>query len=448
MKAVLLVVAILLSLLPSSLCWATNGMNTIGFGAISPAMGGADLAAVDNATAMNINPAGLCTCADPELGLGVSLLGPQLHHRDTLGNDRDGEENFFTLPLLTFAMPMRETGLTLGVGVFSQGGMGAEFRELATPFAAQGLGSVPGQEVPSTDKIFSDVRYIKFTPTLAWQTPVRGLRLGVSLNAGYAQTELKFFPNTSVFIDNNGDLDAGDPGEVAFAGLDMRDMRGFGFGARTGFQYQIGALTLGGAYLSETPLDFDDGTMAVNLSAAGLGKVRYDAEMKGFSWPRQAGLGASWRFGKRLRLAADIDWIDWSSAIRTIRIKLSRPDNPAAPRTQEIAFPMNWRDQWVYAVGLEWNPRDTWKFRLGYNHGNSPVPDNTLTPLFPAIIEDHLTGGVGTTFGPWAFDAAVEWGLPAEQRNDNPDPAVNPFGPGTVERHSQVTVHLMARRFF
>lgn len=421
---------------------ATNGMNMIGYGAVSPAMGGADLAMVDNATAMNINPAGLCACVAPEVGLGLSLLAPRLEHRDGLGNTVDAEDRIFPLPLLTYAAPLDGTRFTFGFGLFSQGGMGAEFQNLRTPFAAAGLGSAPGQSVPTHDDTFSDLRYLKATPTVAWLTADGRLRLGVSLQVGYVQAAMKFFPDTSVFLE-------GEAGSTtAFAGMDLEGLSGFGYGARYGFQYHLGEVTIGGAYLSETDFEFRDGTMDLNLSAMGLGKVKYDARMTGMNWPRQAGLGINWPAFSWLRVAADVDWIDWSSAMKTVKIRLNDPSNPAAPSSQAIAIPMNWKDQWVYAIGLEIRPTPDWVLRLGYNHGDSPVPDATLTPLFPAIVEDHLTVGAGFALGRWQVDLGIEWGLPARQKNRNPDPQVNPFGGGSQERHSQLTTHLMLRRYF
>lgn len=54
----LILLAIFIALL--SHVWATNGMNMIGYGVVSSGMDGADLAVVDNASAMNINPAEMC----------------------------------------------------------------------------------------------------------------------------------------------------------------------------------------------------------------------------------------------------------------------------------------------------------------------------------------------------------------------------------------------------
>ena len=83
----------------------------------------------------------------------------------------------------------------------------------------------------------------------------------------------------------------------------------------------------------------------------------------------------------------------------------------------------DWEDQWVFGLGAQWKPAEKWALRLGYNYGKSPVkvhngwnpnpfdPTNTVdvqgTPVnrvgyetlriigFPAIVEHHITGGVG-----------------------------------------------------
>src|SRR5690606_34352113 len=47
-----------------------------------------------------------------------------------------------------------------------------------------------------------------------------------------------------------------------------------------------------------------------------------------------------------------------------------------------------------YALGAEYSPGcgdDTWRF--GLNYAKSPVPDSTLSPLYPAISEWHYTMG-------------------------------------------------------
>ena len=110
-----------LTLFPVSSASASNGMNLIGFGAVSISMGGADLAVTDNAAAMNINPAGIGWCTEPQLDLGVGFFSPSLTHTDRLGNDRDDSLGRVPVPFVGYVHPVGD--LTLGIGMFFQGGL-------------------------------------------------------------------------------------------------------------------------------------------------------------------------------------------------------------------------------------------------------------------------------------------------------------------------------------
>jgi long-chain fatty acid transport protein len=215
-----------------------------------------------------------------------------------------------------------------------------------------------------------------------------------------------------------------------------------------GFQYRNGNLALGGAYFTETSLDLDDGNIDLNMKALGLGKVNYDAEISGFAWPRRAGLGVAYRVSPMLLISGDVDWINWSSAIERLTIKIKVPSNAPLGVPREIPFEMNWDDQWVFAVGVEITPAEGWALRFGYNHGDTPIPNDFLRPMFPAIGEDHFTAGLGFTKGRWTFDMGAEYVLETEKTNNSRDPTVNPFGPGSQETLSQFMAHFMLRVAF
>lgn len=411
---------------------ATNGMNMIGYGAVSSAMGGADLALSDNVMAMNINPAGLSGCCGAQLSIGDSVMQSRNHHQDHHGNDLTASEDAFHLPLLAWAQPLPAQSLIVGLGLFAQGGMGVTYRQLRMPFAdAVAMAD-------ERDELSSSISYMKLTPTVAWYSEDRRLKLGISLNAGYAEAAMKLFPHTSLFVDNNGDGDGTDDGELAFAGMDFHDSRAFASGLRFGFQYQIGSLTIGGAYLTATDLDFNHGTTRINYSAMGLGGVDYDTRLSGFNWPRQAGLGVSYQCSSRLKIAADVDWINWSAAVKNIQFRLSHPNSSAAPALLSYDYPMQWHDQWVFAIGAEYRLNHWLVVRGGYNHGNNPVPARNLLPFFPAISEDHITAGVGMQWQRWQLDVAAEWALETRVHSNNSLYCHHGF----EEQASQFTSHL------
>jgi len=173
----------------------------------------------------------------------------------------------------------------------------------------------------------------------------------------------------------------------------------------------------------------------------GLGQaVRYDAEMDGFTFAAQAGIGTAFRATDRWLIALDVKRYFWDDAIDTIRVVGTNPSVQGAPSRIEMPFVFNWKDQWVLALGNEWRLSDALTLRAGYNYGENPVPDETLTPLFPAITEHHLSVGAGATRGALTYEFAVEHAFNSSQTNNNPDPMVNPFGPGARVDHSQWTV--------
>jgi long-chain fatty acid transport protein len=424
-------------------------MNMIGYGAESVAMGGADLALTSSPSAMNINPAGIGRAERPEVSFALGTIEPSLQHTDRLGNDTEDTLERYPMPFVGYVHPAGD--FSFGIGLFIQGGMGAEYQGLTTPFAAMSKSNqLPatffgGSQIPSTDATLTKLAHAKFTPTIAWQALPK-LTLGASFNVSYATADMQLFPNTSVRADLDGSGTAGDsPGDFFF-GMDGDDMSGVGYGFRLGFQYETGDLALGGSYATETELNLDGGTMTMNLAALGLGKVPYDCEMSGLTWPRQAGLGLAYRVRPRLLIAADLDWVDWSNALSTVMIELDNPAVAGAPPAREVPLRMGWEDQWVWAAGMEFRNWQRWVGRLGFNHGASPVPDAMLRPLFPAIAENHLTGGAGYKQGPWIFDLALEYALETEKTNSSADLSINPFGPGAQESLSQVTFHFMVRR--
>lgn len=116
--------------------------------------------------------------------------------------------------------------------------------------------------------------------------------------------------------------------------------------------------------------------------------------------PQQFGTGLAYHFTDwNTRVEANAKWINWSNA------------------TGYDDF--DWDDQWVFSIGAEFEPMDRLFLRVGYNYGKNPVKEhngfsgmNTVQGKtmpayyyetfriigFPAIVEHHLTFGVGYQF--------------------------------------------------
>lgn len=414
---------------------ATNGMYLAGYGSEAAGRAGANLGVADRAMGLQANPAGIAQLQGQHLSIDLQLLAPKLRYSgDPAGNAIDGENALFAMPSLTWVRGTPESPWNFGLALISQGGMGAHFIGYRTPFG-------------TTDETFSEVRFLTATPTASYAiTP--DLALGVSGNLGYSDVRFRFFPNTSFY--NDGGTPTNPADDMGFFGANMvgraKSMNASG---RVGVMWRaLPQLQLGAVYQTETTGSYKNGKLQLNETAVGLGLVNYEAEVDGFSWPEQFGVGAQVHPLDRLMVALDARLYRWSGAMARIDVKGSSPDK-ASPLTNPLMpFVFDWKDQWVYIAGLEYRATRDLTLRTGFNFGADPVPATTLNPLFPAITEKHATAGFSYTLQATTLNLAVERAFSSSVTNTNADPNVNPFGPGAAVDHSQWTVSLGVSRAF
>jgi long-chain fatty acid transport protein len=425
----LVALLLLLFLLPSTTL-ATDGMYLAGYGTEAMGRGGAGIAVADRALGLQFNPSGISQLQGNHFSLDLQVLMPSLHYNDAppLSNDVDGANRSFYMPTFAYVRGGRETPWTWGIGLVSQGGMGATFVYDRTPFGTR-------------DQTYSQVRFATLTPCVAYSIN-DNLSLGLSANIGWSDIVFRFWPDTSFY--------SGGPTPVAFFGPKLVDPA-----STLNYSFRLGAMwrvhpkvQIGAEYQNKTHSDYKGGTLGLNMSAIGLGEVLYDARVSGFTWPEQYGVGVQFRPAEKWVIALDVKRYNWSNAIDVIEVKGTNPNNPSAAAEVTLPFVFQWKDQTVYALGGEWRASDDVTVRAGYNYGNNPVPDDTLNPLFPAITEKHATVGLGWNHGASTLNFAVERTFGNTQTNNNPNSAVNPFGPGATVEHSQWTVAVGLTRAF
>ena len=432
-------------LAPSPSVLASNGTNLPAYSAAALGQGGADLVSVNDTSPLNNNPAALSLVPGSRVDLTLMYIQPFYHYSDA-SNDLNAHNDGYLPGNLAYAGHLGSNNeylrrLTIGGGIFSQGGFGSNY---------QGVNTVFG----TTDSASSYLRYVKFVVGLSYDLiaePKHNLSIGVAPHLGYSDLTLSLFPGTSV---------APSPAlPTGFAGVTIKDScaRNLGLGpplgscphdwvsgVKAGFMYTfIGEnqnktrpkVAVGASYTSQVDFMYSGGHLDVNLSSIGLGRVSYDAKVEGFKWPQQVDVGFAYRPVNSILLALDVSWIQWS-AIRTVTVRGSNPQNSiaaATPALANVALPLafNWKDQAVVAFGMAvdcWDElfenrscdekADKWfdvnklTVRAGYNYSNNPVPSQTLTPIGAVIIEHHFTGGLGYRFGDhWSADFSGLYGL-------------------------------------
>ena len=127
--------------------------------------------------------------------------------------------------------------------------------------------------------------------------------------------------------------------------------------------------------------------------------------------------------------------MNWKNAVKTVNVV---PKSAPGFTSDGYAFNLNWKNQTVYALGLDYNIMN-YNIRAGYNYGKNPVPNDSMNPLFPAIQEQHMTLGFGWTTGPYTVDVGYAYGLEKEVTYTN---TTGMFGSNTTTSMHQHGLHV------
>jgi long-chain fatty acid transport protein len=335
---------------------ATNGTNLVGIGPISRAMGGGGVAAPQDAiSAVFANPAAVCFgpfCPGSSVDFAGTYFDPTVNGKlENFGGPGtlagESKLNPFMVPAIAVSMPINPRW-RFGIGMFGVSGLGADYK--GTPIYSSSAGPVP---------IYTQLQTMKFAPNLAWLV-TDNFSVGASL-------------------------------EIVWQNLDLGQGSSHGYtaGLQIGALYKIGPFQLGGSYTTPESVDHE---RVADLDGNGT----FD-DLK-IESPQAVKLGVAWLPSTTWLVELNTKWYDWSSA--------------------DGYGDFDWDDQWVVGIGGQWRPVDKWAFRLGYNYGKTPLKNNSgfsfagtrnvqgkAVPIpnyealrvvgFPAIAEQHFTGGVG-----------------------------------------------------
>lgn len=338
---------------------ATNGDTLIGVAPAARAMGGAGVAAPQDAiSAIFANPAAMCFgpyCPGSQVVFASTFYDPTVKAKVN-GTEFKSHMGPFIIPAIGLITPI-DNRLRFGVGMYGITGMGVDYRNDGIDLNPMN----PGNE----GDIYTQLQVMKFAPNLAYLiTP--DFSVGVSLHLLY------------------GALDLGE-------GM----AHDYGYGAQLGAIYKLGTVSFGASYVTAEEIN--------HKRVSAFGVPAGTKQSLTLESPRTAALGVAWRPMDRVLVEADLKWLNWADA--------------------EGYKDFDWSDQWVYSIGAQYKDPKGICLRAGYNYAKSPVKvhenfDSAPTAVtmvqgkpvntaafeylriigFPAVAEHHLTFGVGYRF--------------------------------------------------
>ena len=391
--------------------FAINGMYMDGQGARSMGMGAASIAVVNDSTAIFSNPSAIAFNKGGMVDLNVDILIPAPSFKNKHNPaTKSGRDLVVGVPAGGFYNTKEIYGdyrLGYGFGFFPAAGLASEY-QLNNPLY--------------NEQVYeSEAGLFKILPAVALQ--VNNFSIGVSAGPAYQNMQMAL-PFTAQ--------------EGSLAGFIMlADMRasGFGWTANVGALYKLGDLQIGVTYKSETKIDIsgdarldmyaqNDAAVALGLLPAGAvtdPTANYDVDIT-FRWPQTFGFGVSYKPIKKLVVAIDFEWIDWSSVMDKIKVDFTNGSNAeisdlAGGDSISDYIPAEWDDQYVIRGGVEYQVRDDLKLRTGLIYAKSPIPDDTLIPILCVITELSATIGLGYTIAENSeFDFAFQYSFNHKQK--------------------------------
>lgn len=344
---------------------ATNGILPLGNGMVAHGLGGAGLANAGDAMSGFDNPA-LVTETSNQMTLGVSLFNP-MRSGDIGYGYVESESNYFPIPQFAWTKKANDA-IAWGILVNAMGGMNTDYPTTSklNPVAPGGAG------------MGIDLSGIIIAPTVSYKMDPK-TSLGLSLLIGYEMLETTGTGASPV--PNHKDSAAGTGIKLGV----VTEMDGI----RSAFMYQtkidVDEMDKHCAFNPANALDPNNGI---------FGGFKASGEDCSLDLPPYFGIGFVYPVGTASKVVADFIKVNWT-------------DVPIF----EKAF--HWEDQNVIKIGYEQKVNDGYTWRIGYNHGKSPIPDANIyseSPTFgpqdnaggvlaPAITEDHLTFGFTKSLG-------------------------------------------------
>jgi len=325
---------------------ATNGMRMIGFGPVQDSMGGVSVGLPLDAASILTNPAGMSDLPG-RIDFGASYFKPSVEYKATGAGQGMVMNDGATIDSDRGASPVPAFGLIIPLGEKFRFGIGAY--------------GVAGMGVDYPANLYSSVTYtsysqMRFAPGLSYKINDI-VSVGAVVNIMYATMEFN-----------------------AGGGQPHMGASSFGYGATVGVLVKpVDFLQIGLAY--ETKSTFQD--FSFN-TAYGVDKIE-------FNQPQTATIGLGIKPIKDLSIGFDVQWIRWSET--------NGLDLPRYAGNASSAQPWNldWSDQFVYKVGIQYAVHPMVTLRAGYNYGKMPLNSDRAfeNMAFPAVSEHHITAGIG-----------------------------------------------------
>lgn len=362
---------------------------------------GGKIASVDDASAISQNPANLVSVTNRQVLAAATIVNAEAKFTSPMGGSATTKDDWKFLPDVYGAWPVMGDKLAFGFGITTPFGQSTEWSKDSI--------------LRYTAPYYAEITVVDFTPTVAYRLNDQ-LSLGAGVDVFWSDFNVKqIYPWSAVTRDP-----AAPDGQAEFSA------DGEGIGGNVALTWdatkrQRVALT----YHSPVTVDYDGSFRVDNIPPAVSMAMPMITQRSDFStkidFPAVAGLGYLFKATDKLKLEADVEWIEFS---RYDDLPLNAHND--SPLLQSSSIPQNWKDTWTFGVGADWQLSQKIVLRAGYIYVESPIPDSTLAPTLPDADRHVVSIGIGYKYRGQSLDLAYAHSF-FDDRNvqNNINPAYN-----------------------
>jgi len=327
------------------------------------------IGAVDDASGIYYNPAGIAQGQGLEFIIGAAPIIPAFTVTNPAGQELNGIKNVIT-PAHTYTTWGISDEWTVGIGIMTPYGLKVEWEP-----------TWEGREIVKR----ADLKVYDINPTAAYRKGP--FRIGGGIQIVRATVELTKDVNL---------------GSNTFVGVDL-GAGAWGIGGNVGIQYEAieKVLTLGATYRSSVKLTFDGNAHFSDVPPPYAGTFKDQAAHTELKLPHTFGFGVAVRPIPELVIDVDLNYFAWQQ-LQQIEIKFDDPQLNTYEAKQ-------WKHSWNYRIGAEYTFNEHLQLRTGVLYDKSPSPTITLLPDIPDT--DRINIGIGGTyrFGAFRFELAYQF---------------------------------------
>ena len=364
----------------------------------------------DDASAAAYNPANLAFQKDGSFVGGLTFA--HLEHTYTAGITGEkavADDPWTPLPNIFLSQLLGESGVVFGLGITTPYGQGSEYGRDALQ-----------DPIFRPNPIYeARLALVDINPNLALQLNDK-VALGAGVSVIYSKLDFtQYFPWSAIV-------------PVLPDGVAEVDADGYAMGGNVALTWlptekQRVALTYRSSFEVHYEGDFEVSGFAPIVPGT-TPKSDFSTRIE---FPNIVGAGYGVELSDTVRVEANFEWLEWSS---NDRINIDLANNQALLAGQE-SIPNNWDDTIKLGVGGDWQFSEDWVFRAGYAFLESPIPDETISPLLPDADRHAISVGLGFQSGIHTVDLGYTYSIFDDRA---PTIAENPAYSGTYDIDSDL----------